>query len=81
MAVKNEVKTVTDKSNPRPHRRRADQTMDVLAANIPLLLLADLAGDGTEPIAEAATDAAVDEAGQPPAEHNPPAVQSDAEFA
>ena len=55
--------------------------MDVLAANIPLLLLADLAGDGTEPIAEAATDAAVDEAGQRPAEDNPPAVQSDAEFA
>ena len=81
MAVKNEGKTVTDKSNPRPDRRRADQTMDVLAANIPLLLLADLAGDGTEPIAEAATDAAVDEAGQRPAEDNPPAVQSDAEFA
>lgn len=67
---------MTDNTNPRPHRRRADQTMDVLAANIPLLLLADLAGDGTQPVTE---DAANDEE-QQVADANPAAEHPDADF-
>lgn len=67
---------MTDNSNPRPHRRRADQTMDVLAANIPLLLLADLAGDGTQPIAEDGAD----DADQQVADGAPAASPGDADF-